>query len=185
MCRLLRRSRCFLSGVPALASLCEQCIQEPSRPHPGTFEVGPVGKSNKRIRIRPRPWAGSINWGQRMKTRPTRSGRQSYSWRGRVRDPAFTAMLAVQRLIILSAPFAAMGFARRSGSSRERLRPRSIRSAESDGSSRRSPRPTGATLWRDPCRSGRFRKRAATIRSYTRSESVHNPRLQSLSVCKV
>ncbi len=39
---------------------------------------------------------------------PTRH--RSYSWRDRVRDPALTAMLAVQCVIIFCAPFAAMGY---------------------------------------------------------------------------
>ena len=41
-----------------------------------------------------------------MRTKPPRS----YSWRDRVRDPALTAMLAIQCLIIFSEPFDAMGF---------------------------------------------------------------------------
>ena len=34
----------------------------------------------------------------------------SYSWRDRAHEPAFTMMLAVQCLIMLAAPFAAMGY---------------------------------------------------------------------------
>jgi hypothetical protein len=45
-----------------------------------------------------------------MRTQSVRSGNQRYSWRDRVRDPALTAMLAVQCLIIFSEPFDTMGF---------------------------------------------------------------------------
>jgi hypothetical protein len=45
-----------------------------------------------------------------MRTQSVRSGNRRYSWRDRVRDPALTAMLAVQCLIIFSEPFNAMGF---------------------------------------------------------------------------
>ena len=38
------------------------------------------------------------------------SENQRYSWRDRGRDPALTAMLAVQCLIIFSEPLDAMGF---------------------------------------------------------------------------
>ena len=36
--------------------------------------------------------------------------RRSYRWRNRARDPALTTMLAVQCLILLAAPLAAMGY---------------------------------------------------------------------------
>jgi hypothetical protein len=45
-----------------------------------------------------------------MKTQRVRSENRRYSWRDRARDPALTAMLAVQCLIIFSEPFDAMGF---------------------------------------------------------------------------
>ena len=45
-----------------------------------------------------------------MKTPRVRNGHRRYSWRDRARDPALSAMLAVQCLIILSEPFDAMGF---------------------------------------------------------------------------
>lgn len=45
-----------------------------------------------------------------MRTQSVRSGNRRYSWRDRVRDPALTAMLAVQCLIIFSEPFDTMGF---------------------------------------------------------------------------
>ena len=45
-----------------------------------------------------------------MRTRRVRSENRRYSWRDRARDPALTAMLAVQCLIIFSEPFNAMGF---------------------------------------------------------------------------
>src|SRR6516162_6492252 len=45
-----------------------------------------------------------------MRTLRARSGNRRYSWRDRARDPALTAMLAVQCLIIFSEPFDAMGF---------------------------------------------------------------------------
>lgn len=45
-----------------------------------------------------------------MRTLPPPTGIPRSSWRDRVRDPALTAMLAVQCLIIFSEPFDAMGF---------------------------------------------------------------------------
>ena len=45
-----------------------------------------------------------------MRTQPVRDRIRRYSWRDRVRDPALTAMLVVQCLIIVSEPFDAMGF---------------------------------------------------------------------------
>jgi hypothetical protein len=41
-----------------------------------------------------------------------RSVRQLYSWQRRVRDPAFTTMLALQVLVIFATPLAAMGLER-------------------------------------------------------------------------
>ena len=45
-----------------------------------------------------------------MRTQRLRRGNRRYSWRDRARDPALTAMLAVQSLIIFSEPLDAMGF---------------------------------------------------------------------------
>jgi hypothetical protein len=45
-----------------------------------------------------------------MRTQRLRNGNRRYSWRDRARDPALTAMLAVQCVIIFSEPFDAMGF---------------------------------------------------------------------------
>ena len=45
-----------------------------------------------------------------MKPQHVRSENRCYSWRDRAHDPALTAMLAVQCLIIFSEPFDAMGF---------------------------------------------------------------------------
>jgi hypothetical protein len=45
-----------------------------------------------------------------MRTQRIRSGNRRYSWRDRARDPALTAMLGVQCLIIFSEPLDAMGF---------------------------------------------------------------------------
>src|SRR5262252_8112135 len=45
-----------------------------------------------------------------MRTQRVRSENRRYFWRDRAHDPALTAMLAVQCLIIFSEPFDAMGF---------------------------------------------------------------------------
>jgi len=45
-----------------------------------------------------------------MRTQRVRSGNRRDSWRDRARDPALTAMLGVQCLIIFSEPLDAMGF---------------------------------------------------------------------------
>jgi hypothetical protein len=45
-----------------------------------------------------------------MRLQRIRSENRRYSWRDRARDPALTAMLAVQCLIIFSEPLDAMGF---------------------------------------------------------------------------
>ena len=45
-----------------------------------------------------------------MRPQRVRSENRRYSWRDRARDPALTAMLAVQCLIIFSEPLDAMGF---------------------------------------------------------------------------
>src|SRR3974377_2629087 len=45
-----------------------------------------------------------------MRTPRVRNGHRRYTWRDRARDPALTAMLAVQCLIIFSEPLDAMGF---------------------------------------------------------------------------
>src|SRR6516165_3206926 len=47
---------------------------------------------------------------QHMRLQRIRSENRRYSWRDRARDPALTAMLAVQCLIIFSEPLDAMGF---------------------------------------------------------------------------
>ena len=45
-----------------------------------------------------------------MRMQRLRNGTRRYSWRDRARDPALTAMLAIQCLIIFSEPLDAMGF---------------------------------------------------------------------------
>ena len=45
-----------------------------------------------------------------MRAKLIGDGQRSNAWRYRVRDPAFTAMLAAQCLIIFAVPFAAMGY---------------------------------------------------------------------------
>ena len=45
-----------------------------------------------------------------MRTQRVRSGNRRYSWRDRARDPALTAMLGVQCLIIFSEPLDTIGF---------------------------------------------------------------------------
>ena len=69
-----------------------------------------VGKKAAALRRDIGPPAMAPSGRQRMRTQHLRNGNRRYSWRDRTRDPALTAMLAVQCLIIFSEPLDAMGF---------------------------------------------------------------------------